>query len=147
MPSSAALSAIVREVLNDIQLRSEDQRAGIEISALPDCRGDPVLLKQVWQNLIGNALKYSRQRSPAAIRIGYEEASGHYYVRDNGAGFDMKYAGKLFGVFERLHTEEEFEGTGVGLAIVRRIIEQHAGQISAEGEPDRSATFRFSVPD
>ena len=105
-----------------------------------------MLLRQVWSNLIGNAVKYSRRRDPALIRIGYQPAAGSYFVRDNGAGFDMRHAGNLFGVFERLHGEAEFEGTGVGLAIVRRIVERHGGTVSAQARPDRGATFRFSLP-
>ena len=111
----------------------------------PDCRGDPILLKQVWQNLVGNAFKYSRKRDRPVVEIGYED--GEYFVRDNGAGFDMEYAGKLFGVFERLHSDAEFEGTGIGLATANRIVQRHGGAIRAEGALDRGATFRFRLPE
>jgi len=126
--------------------RSDAAHAEFRLGPLPGCRGDPTLLRQVWSNLIENAVKYSRRRDAAIIRIGYQSATKSYFVRDNGAGFDMRHAGKLFGVFERLHTDAEYEGTGVGLAIVRRIIERHGGTISAQARPDRGATFRFSLP-
>jgi len=117
----------------------------VRLDSLPGCDGDPLLLKQAWTNLIGNALKYSVGRTPAQIEIGFEKASSAYYVRDNGAGFDMRHAVKLFGVFERLHTEAEFEGTGLGLAIVERIIRRHGGRIWAEAHPGKGATFFFTL--
>jgi light-regulated signal transduction histidine kinase (bacteriophytochrome) len=91
-------------------------------------------------------VKYSRSRTPAVIEAGYDQAAAAYYVRDNGVGFEMKYAGKLFGVFERLHSTAEYEGTGVGLAIVQRIVQRHGGEVSAESEPGRGATFSFTLP-
>ena len=105
-----------------------------------------MLLRQVWANLISNALKYSRMRSPARIDIGWDDDRRAYFVRDNGVGFDMQYAAKLFGVFERLHADPEFEGSGIGLAIVHRIIERHGGSVWAEAVPERGATFWFTVP-
>ncbi len=123
-------------------------RVSIEIGELPDCDGDGALLRQVWDNLIRNAVKFSARAAAPRVEIGggRSAAGVEYFVRDNGAGFDMEYAGKLFGVFERLHTASEFEGTGVGLAIVRRIVLRHGGAVAAEGAPGKGATFRFMLP-
>ncbi|MDB5805912.1 MAG: sensory box histidine kinase [Betaproteobacteria bacterium] len=117
----------------------------VHLDAMPDRHGDPVLLRKVWKNLIANAVKYSARASWPRIEIGYED--GAYFVRDNGAGFDMAHAARLFGVFSRLHHDTEFDGTGVGLAIVRRIIERHGGHIWANGEPGKGAEFRFALVD
>ena len=137
------MEELANEVLAELDA---DPRAVVERGRLPDCSGDPLLIKQVWTNLVGNALKYSRGRSPARIEIGYEDAVSAYYVRDNGVGFSMEHTGKLFGVFERLHNDPQFEGTGLGLALVERIVRRHGGRIWAEAAPDRGATFRFTVP-
>jgi two-component system, chemotaxis family, sensor kinase Cph1 len=118
-----------------------------KIASLPMLECDPVLTKQIFQNLISNALKYSRKREQAVIEIGHTEREGcaAIFVRDNGAGFDMKYADKLFGAFQRLHKNEDFEGIGVGLATVLRIVRKHGGEVWAEAEPDRGATFYFTL--
>jgi len=114
---------------------------------LGSCHADPSLLRPVWTNLIDNALTYSRDRDHVVISIGREIRGGEvvYYVRDNGVGFDMAHAGRLFGVFQRLHTASEFEGTRIGLANVRRIIERHHGRVTASSEPDRGSTFEFTL--
>jgi PAS domain S-box-containing protein len=125
----------------------EAARARITSGSMPECQGDQALLSQVWSNLLGNALKYSRGAKPPRIDIGWDEGRNAYYVRDNGVGFDMAYAGKLFGVFERLHAESEFEGSGIGLAIAERIIRLHGGAIWADAAPGSGATFWFTVPE
>ena len=118
-----------------------------EIGELPACEGDAVLLRQVLQNLVSNAIKYSSERAAPRIEIGARrgESGVVWFVRDNGVGFDMRYADKLFGVFERLHTPGRFEGTGIGLALARRIVERHGGRIWAESAPEAGATFYFSL--
>ncbi len=120
----------------------------IRIGVLQECMGDPALLRQVWMNLLSNAIKYSKGRAQAVIEIEStsENAEDTYLVRDNGVGFDMQYARKLFGVFQRLHRADEFEGTGVGLAIVQRVIHRHGGRVWAEAQLDHGATFHFTVP-
>jgi light-regulated signal transduction histidine kinase (bacteriophytochrome) len=121
----------------------------VHCAPLPPAHGDGALLKQVWLNLIGNALKYSAKKPGARVEIGGRaEGREHvYWVRDEGAGFDMRYADKLFGVFQRLHRAEEFEGTGVGLAIVQRIVTRHAGRVWAEARPGEGACFYFALPE
>jgi light-regulated signal transduction histidine kinase (bacteriophytochrome) len=121
----------------------------IQVGSLPPAQGDPALLRQVWLNLIANAIKYSAPRGPAAeVQVQGEHWGDllHYSVIDNGVGFDMQYADKLFGVFQRLHSQDEFEGTGVGLAIVKRIVNRHGGTVSAQAEPGRGARIGFQLP-
>ena len=138
---------LVRQVLDILQDELEGRDVEIEIGELPVCQGDPTLLKQVWVNLLSNALKFTLKREIARIEIGCEERKGEqiYYVKDNGVGFDMQYANKLFGVFQRLHRADEYEGTGVGMAIVQRIIHRHGGRVWADAEPDAGATFYFTL--
>jgi signal transduction histidine kinase len=138
-----AIGVLAREVIEELQ--AADQ-AAVKLGELPDCVGESRLLKQVWANLVDNALKFSRGKTPARIEIGFDAAASAYFVRDNGAGFDMKHAAKLFGVFERLHTEAEFPGTGIGLAIVGRIVARHGGRIWANATPGEGATFFFTLP-
>jgi light-regulated signal transduction histidine kinase (bacteriophytochrome) len=138
---------LAREVLEESRAEQENRHIEIQIDDLPICEADPVLLKQVFINLLGNALKYTRTREVATIQIGFENGSHPciYFIKDNGVGFDMEYADKLFGVFQRLHSDFEFEGSGVGLAIVQRIISRHGGRIWADAIVDQGATFYFSL--
>ena len=138
---------IVQEALDELKPLRDGRQIEIKIGELPACHGDPALLKQIWVNLISNAIKYTRGREPGIIEIGCarENDEDVFFVRDNGAGFDMQYANKLFGVFQRLHREDQFEGTGVGLAIVQRIVHRHGGRIWAKAEVNRGATFYFTI--
>ncbi len=140
-------AALVREALDSLGDEQAGRKLELSIGPLPPCEGDPVLLKQVWVNLLSNALKFTRSRDVARIDICCEDRHGErvYVVRDNGVGFDMKYAGKLFGVFQRLHRPEEYEGTGVGLAIVQRIVQRHGGSVWAESAPDAGAAFFYTL--
>jgi light-regulated signal transduction histidine kinase (bacteriophytochrome) len=142
-----SLDEIVQSVLADVQTGIHDRRIEWKVAALPAVECDAGLMKQVLLNLIGNSVKYTRRREAAVIEIGQATFGGEmvFFVRDNGAGFDMQYAEKLFGAFERLHRDDEFEGTGVGLATVRRIIQRHGGRIWAEAELDKGATFYFTL--
>lgn len=139
---------LVREVIGELRTQSEYDKASIEIAPLPSSYGARAQLRQVWQNLIGNALKYSGNRPDPVVRIrgAVSEGATVFEVSDNGVGFDMKYAGKLFGVFQRLHRAEEFPGTGVGLAIVQRVVTRHGGRAWADGTPGVGATFWFALP-
>jgi PAS domain S-box-containing protein len=142
------LNALVDQVISVLRTECEGREVEWRIARLPTLECDQILMGQVFQNLIGNALKYSRGKTKAVIEIGSIQQAGEpvvIFVRDNGAGFNMKYAEKLFGVFQRMHTESEFEGTGVGLATVQRIIQKHGGRVWAEAEADRGATFYFAL--
>jgi light-regulated signal transduction histidine kinase (bacteriophytochrome) len=141
------LNSMVEEVVAILKPEWNDREIEWRIADLPSATCDPTLMKLVFQNLLSNALKYSRPRPRAVIEVGTTEADGQnvIFVRDNGVGFNMKYRDKLFGVFQRLHRAEEFEGTGVGLATVQRIIKKHGGRVWADGELDRGATFYFTV--
>ena len=143
---SVEMNRLVQSCLED--LTKEPSGHLITVAALPACGGDVTMLRQVWANLLGNAIKYSSKKEKPQIEIGaIDDPKFHvYYVKDNGAGFDMKYASKLFGVFQRLHRQDEFEGTGLGLALVKRIISKHGGEIWADASPNQGATFYFSLP-
>ncbi|HEX7423980.1 MAG TPA: ATP-binding protein [Terriglobales bacterium] len=141
------LNSILKDVLADLQPECEGRQIDWHIGGLPSVECDPGLVKQVFANLISNAVKYTRRREIAVIEVGQVEGDGAsvIFVRDNGAGFDERYADKLFGVFQRLHRAEDFEGTGVGLSTVQRIIKKHGGDVWAKGEVDKGATFFFAL--
>jgi light-regulated signal transduction histidine kinase (bacteriophytochrome) len=141
-----ALRPIVMEVLAELKPELVDRDIEFLVADLPVVQCDRSLMKQVFANLLANAVKYTRPRPKTVVEVG-QNAIGAIYVRDNGVGFNMKYADKLFGVFQRLHRIEEFEGTGVGLAMVDRIIRKHGGRIWAEAELDKGATFYFTLRD
>ena len=137
------------EVKSRLQMETEGRTIQWRISPLPTVHGDRSLFYEVFQNLLGNAVKYTKPRTAAEIEVGHRDGPEHettFFVRDNGVGFDMKYAQKLFGVFQRLHNESEFSGTGIGLANVRRIVARHGGNTWAESKEGEGATFYFSLP-
>jgi PAS domain S-box-containing protein len=138
---------LVRDSLDELDSERRGRKIDMCIGDLPSCHGDPALLKQVWMNLLSNALKYTRKCAPAVVEAGCHSDNGEdiYFVRDNGSGFDMQYVDKLFGVFQRLHRADEFEGTGVGLAIVQRVVHRHGGRVWAEAAVDQGATFYFTL--
>ncbi len=148
MESRVHLDELVQDTIRALELAMKDRQIDWQTAPLGWVIGDPSLLKQVLANLVGNAVKYSRMRDRAVIEIGCageEDGRVILFVRDNGAGFDMQYAHKLFGVFQRLHRAEEFEGTGIGLATVRRIVARHGGRVWAEGAVSEGATFYFTL--
>jgi light-regulated signal transduction histidine kinase (bacteriophytochrome) len=145
---------VVNEVIAELKQENPDRQIEFVVQALPACLADPVLLKQVFRNLLGNAVKFSRTRSDARIEVGSDAGTATakpgmvmYFIKDNGVGFDMQYIDKLFGVFQRLHRMEDFPGTGVGLALIRRIVERHGGTVWAEGVVDSGATFYLTLED
>ena len=142
------ISALVAEIVAIIQADQNDPRVVVEVESLPDSVGDEALLRQVFTNLLSNAVKFSKRKEKPRVDVGFRDLRGErvYFVRDNGAGFEMQYADKLFGVFQRLHRVQDFEGTGVGLSIVHRIVQRHGGRIWAESVVDQGATFYFTLP-
>jgi signal transduction histidine kinase len=148
-PQPVDLGELVRRAWSELAGRHGDRKVELLAGDLPVVEGDPSLLRQVLLNLLDNALKYTRQREVALVEVGWgrdDDGREGLFVRDNGVGFDMRYADKLFKVFERLHRAEDYEGTGIGLALVERIVARHGGQVWARGEPGRGATFWLSLP-
>jgi len=143
------VAGLVGEVLRELAPEPGTRQAELRLGALGDCVGDPGLLKQVFANLLSNAVKFSRGTATPIVEVSCRLEAGQriYAVRDNGAGFDMRNAAHLFGAFQRLHSAAQFEGTGVGLSIVYRIVERHGGRVWAEAEPGKGATFSFSLPE
>jgi signal transduction histidine kinase len=142
------MGELAGEVYAQLEANSDVGSISMNIMPLPKASGDRAMIRQVFANLLSNALKYSRPKAARVVEVGGRSENGEniYYVRDNGVGFDKQYANKLFGVFQRLHSAEEFEGTGVGLAIVQRIIHRHGGRVWADGEEGAGATFYFTLP-
>jgi signal transduction histidine kinase len=140
-------TAMVHSVLQDLAPETASRQVQVDVGSLPPCQADPMLLRQVFANLLSNAIKFTRERQVAHIEVGCRDIEHRpvYFVRDNGVGFDMRYADKLFRVFQRLHSTDSYEGTGIGLAIVERIIRRHGGQIWAESEPGQGTAFYFTL--
>jgi len=143
------MKALANSIFSELIKEEGGEHIDFKAEKLPPAIGDSALIRQVWVNLISNAIKFTSGKKRAVIEVGSTQSKDEtvYYVRDNGAGFDMEYANNLFGVFQRLHSESEFEGTGVGLAIVQRVIHRHGGRVWAEGEVDKGATFYFALPE
>jgi hypothetical protein len=141
------MRALVQQVLTRLTEALGARPVSVQVGDLPDCCADPRLLEQVWVNLLSNAFKFTAGRDPARVEIGalHQGTERVYYVRDNGVGFDMRYAAKLFGVFQRLHSVQEFEGTGVGLSIVHRIVTRHGGRVWADSRLGEGTTFYFTL--
>jgi len=141
------LDTLVHEVVHGLENDASGRQIEWHIDALPTVQGDPPMIRQLFTNLVANAIKFTRPRSQAVISIGTEQADGApaFFVRDNGVGFDQKYADKLFTIFQRLHPREDFEGRGAGLASAQRIVARHGGRMWAESEVDKGATFYFTL--
>jgi PAS domain S-box-containing protein len=144
---AVSMTKLAREALEESNGQRARRQIDVRIGEMPSCEGDPALLKQVWVNLLSNAVKYTGKREAAVVDVGSRKEKGEnvYFVSDNGTGFDMQYAHKLFGVFQRLHRADEFEGTGVGLAIVQRVIHRHGGRVWANAGIDQGASFCFTL--
>jgi light-regulated signal transduction histidine kinase (bacteriophytochrome) len=147
-PSDIDMGELAKAVFEELKSIIPEQTLRLDIKTLPPTRGDQSMIRQVFVNLLSNAIKFTRPKGTGVIEIGcmVKENQNIYCVKDNGVGFDMRYASELFGVFKRHHTVDEFEGTGIGLAIVQRIIHRHGGKVWAEGEIDKGATFYFTLP-
>ncbi|MEP7000414.1 MAG: ATP-binding protein [bacterium] len=141
-------AAMVREILDELNKENAGRSVETVVGDLPDCMGDAGLLRQMFFNLLSNAFKFTRQTVRPTLMVGSEERDGQcvYFVKDNGAGFDMRYAQRLFGVFQRMHRADQFEGTGIGLSIVHRVIRRHGGRVWAESALDQGTTFFFTIP-
>jgi light-regulated signal transduction histidine kinase (bacteriophytochrome) len=143
------IQALIKEVFLELQIIDPKRVMKLKFKkALPSIRGDRILMKEVVYNILTNAIKFSRDRTQTVITVGCQtDAAGHQvYIKDNGVGFDMEFAGKLFGVFERLHTQEEFEGAGIGLALVKKVMQRHGGRVWIEGRPNEGATVYLVFP-
>ena len=146
--SAIDMKTMANSIYYEYSLPEQRENILFTVRDIPRVFGDPFLIRQVWANLISNAIKFSSKKDHPEINIGWEADKNEivYSISDNGVGFDMQYADKLFSVFQRLHDSAEFEGTGIGLAIVQRIVNRHGGRVWAAGEPDKGAIFYFSLP-
>jgi PAS domain S-box-containing protein len=147
-PETIDMQAMAQEVFDELAAMAPDRKLKLELRPLPPAIGTPSMIRQAWINLLNNAIKFTRERDPGVIEVGAQEGADGvpiYYVKDNGVGFDMRHAEKLFGVFERLHSDAGYEGTGIGLSLVKRIIQRHGGRIWADAEVGRGATFYFTM--
>jgi light-regulated signal transduction histidine kinase (bacteriophytochrome) len=147
-PMPIDMHVLAQSVFDELAAHEPGRKLRLDLHPLPAARGTQSMVRQVWVNLISNAIKFTKDREVGEIEIGAQEGEDGvpvYHVKDNGAGFDMRYADKLFGVFQRLHAMDEFEGTGVGLALVHRIVQRHGGRVWAEAAVDRGATFYFTL--
>jgi light-regulated signal transduction histidine kinase (bacteriophytochrome) len=142
------MEELIREVWQELLVLNAGREMILKMDPMPAPLGDRALIHQVYVNLLGNAVKFTQKREVARIEVGscLKDNETAYYVRDNGVGFDMKYYDKLFGVFQRLHSDDEYRGTGIGLAFIKRIIDRHGGRVWAEGRVDEGATFFFTLP-
>jgi light-regulated signal transduction histidine kinase (bacteriophytochrome) len=143
------MNELVQRAMEDLMPNTNGRRVEFVIGDLPHVTGDPTMCLQVLMNLLSNAIKFTGKKDMASIEVGYQLSGNMYrfFVKDNGAGFDMQYAERLFGVFQRMHSAEDFEGVGVGLALVQRIVKRHGGTVWAEGEKNKGATFYFTLPE
>jgi two-component system sensor kinase len=146
--SQINMEELAGAVFNDVQAANRERPVVLELQALPPAFGDRAMIRKVFYNLISNAFKFTRPRENPLIEIGFQNGGPQhiYYVKDNGVGFDMQYSQKLFGVFQRLHSVDEFEGAGVGLALVQRTVERHGGRVWAEGKVNEEAACYFTLP-
>ena len=147
-PGAIDLSVLAESIVAELRKTQPDRKVEVVLAPRLSVNADPNLMRIALENLLGNAWKFTRGRERAKIEFGMLQRDGElvYFVGDNGAGFDMAYASKLFGAFQRLHPPADFEGTGIGLATVQRIIHRHGGRVWAEGEPNKGATFYFTLP-
>jgi light-regulated signal transduction histidine kinase (bacteriophytochrome) len=147
-PTDLDMNELVSGVFERLMQSDPDKRADLRVGSMPKAHGDRSLIEQVWVNLLANAIKFSSKKESPIVEVGgiSEEGEQIYFVRDNGAGFDARYQEKLFGVFQRLHHDDEFPGTGVGLALVHRIVTRHGGRVWADGQLGQGATFHFTLP-
>lgn len=147
--SDIDMGELVGSVFEELQRSTPERKIDWRLEPLPPVHGDRAMLRQVWINLLSNAIKFTEPTANALVEVGCSETSAQqntYYVKDNGAGFDMRYAEKLFGIFQRLHSKEQFQGTGLGLSIVQRVVQRHGGRVWAEGKVNEGATFHFTLP-